>query len=71
MLDYEALVKQRSSEPRPYNIKDTFTDGQFIEHKRFGVGYVLLVHQPPVKISVLFSDTTRLLACRVGSGVKA
>ncbi len=68
MLDYKAVIMQRKSEaPRPYSPKDTLTDGQLIKHQKFGVGYVINVHQPPVKVSVLFPDTTRVLVCGVRS----
>jgi hypothetical protein len=67
VLEYEDVVKPLGTQaPHPYSPKETFTDGQLIEHKKFGVGYVLSVQQPPVKVSVLFADATRLLVCGVG-----
>ncbi len=69
LLDHEALMQQRSShEAHPYLPKDSFAAGEFIEHKTFGEGYVLNVHWPPVKMSVLFAEETRVLVCGGSSG---
>ncbi len=69
LLDHEALMQQRSShDARPYLPKDLFVAAEFIEHKTFGAGYVLNVHWPPVKMSVLFAEKTRVLVCGGSTG---
>jgi hypothetical protein len=41
------------------------------KHPSFGVGYVVAVLSPPVKMEVMFADKVRLLVCGPGSGVPA
>jgi hypothetical protein len=44
----------------PYSIRSTFRNGDVIDHKAFGIGFVLEVHGPG-KIEVLFHDGLRKL----------
>ena len=63
-LDHAALLERQGSEPfKTYSASGTFTDGQYLNHLKFGEGYVLAVSSPPEKMGVLFADTRRMLAC--------
>jgi phage FluMu protein Com len=64
LQDHAALMERRGSrEASPYSTKESFSEGVYVEHPTFGVGYVAAVLGPPPKISVIFSDKKRLLVC--------
>jgi hypothetical protein len=51
--------------PAPYNMKDTYTQGQAIEHAKFGLGFVIKV--PALKkIEVMFETEIKTLAMNMG-----
>lgn len=50
--------------PYPYTIQISPTAGDVIDHKNFGRGVVLKVI-PPDRAEIIFSDSTRVLACKV------
>lgn len=58
--DWHGLVALRGDdiELTPFSIKQTFRDGQWISHKKFGPGYVVEARE---KCRVLFEDGERLL----------
>jgi hypothetical protein len=64
LLDYAALVESTGTKPRPYRPTRSFGSGELIDHIKFGLGYVLVMREPPDKMEVLFADQQRLLICR-------
>ena len=50
---------------RPYDMKAPFTENDVIDHKKFGIGFVVELVNPK-KIVVLFEDGLRRLACNIG-----
>ena len=65
--DLPSLMTRLSpNDPASYRASDPFHTGQFIEHKKFGTGYVLNV-RGATKMEILFGDRTRLLVCGPGS----
>jgi hypothetical protein len=68
LQDHAALMQHRGSqELRAYCTTGSYTDGQYVEHTKFGEGYVLDILGPPMKMEVLFADRKRLLVCGPGS----
>jgi hypothetical protein len=66
-IDCAALLERRGSSPsKPYSTKESYTDGDYLSHPKFGDGYVLIVVSPN-KIEVLFLDGKKLLICGPGS----
>lgn len=45
--------------PRPYSPRESFAEGDWVEHVKFGAGRVIQAREG--KIEVKFSDVTRLL----------
>ena len=69
-LDYTALMERRGSrKPLTYSINGVFADGQYINHPKFGEGYVLAMQSPPFMMEVLFKDQKRMLVCGSSSFV--
>jgi hypothetical protein len=67
-LDHAALTKRRHSKSlKTYSTKKAYTDGQYLNHPKFGEGYILGVSSPPSKMEVLFADRKRVLVCGPGS----
>lgn len=58
---WEKALKGASGDAVKYAIKERFSEGQKLAHKRFGEGVVLRVVRPGVA-EVLFKDGARLLA---------
>jgi hypothetical protein len=64
LLDYAAAVERTRIKPRPYRPTSSFGPGELIDHVKFGLGYVLVMREPPDKMEVLFADQQRLLVCQ-------
>ncbi len=61
--NWEEIMKGASTKPRKaYSMSGSFAEGDWIEHKTFGLGCVQSF-TPPNKITVRFADSTRLLVC--------
>jgi hypothetical protein len=64
LQDHAALIDRRGSrEASPYSTTKPFSEGGYVEHPTFGVGYIVDVLGPPPKMRVVFSDKKRLLVC--------
>ncbi len=57
-----AFLQVGSVAPRSYQIQETYTVGEVINHKTFGVG-VVTDTEGPNKIRVLFETGPNVLAC--------
>ena len=63
---WEETMKEAASKPhKKYAMSGNFDEGDWIEHVKFGLGCVQ-VFVPPNKITVRFSDSTKLLVCNQG-----
>ena len=61
--NWEDVMKEASSKPRKaYSMSGSFGEGDWIEHRTFGLGCVQAVTAPN-KITVRFADSTRTLVC--------
>ncbi len=61
--EFDDLLKQFGhKESIPYSLSGAFKADDVIEHKTFGKGFVTSVSQQ--KMTVVFSDETRTLACK-------
>jgi hypothetical protein len=59
---YESLKQQKDSvPPRPYRATESYQNGDKLEHKSFGLGFVLKVKEG--RMDVLFADAVRQLVC--------
>jgi hypothetical protein len=68
LQDHEELMQQQGSRDlQAYRTTADYKDGQYIEHAKFGRGYVLAIFGPPMKMEVLFADRKRLHVCGPGS----
>tara|TARA_B100000686_G_C16213602_1_gene676697 strand:- start:97 stop:588 length:492 start_codon:yes stop_codon:yes gene_type:complete len=54
--------KTEAAVPKEYSLKSSFVQNDTIEHKKFGIGFVL-EELSDTKISVLFEDGIRKLVC--------
>lgn len=60
---WDEIMAEASSKPhKAYSMSGSFGEGDWIEHRSFGLGCVQSF-TPPNKISVRFADSTRLLIC--------
>ncbi|MCG8529565.1 MAG: hypothetical protein MI749_02750 [Desulfovibrionales bacterium] len=59
-----AMVAKGSDGARSYNMNETFTKGDVVQHPTFGMGEVQTVTKPN-KMEVLFEDGVKVLRCRV------
>lgn len=60
---WEEAMQQASARPRKqYSMSGSFGEGDWIEHRTFGIGCVQSF-VPPNKIVVRFADSTRTLIC--------
>ncbi len=60
---WEEVMQEASSKPhKTYSMSGSFGEGDWIEHKAFGLGCVQSF-TPPNKITVRFADSTRMLVC--------
>jgi hypothetical protein len=60
---WDEVMQEASSKPhKKYSMAGSFAEGDWIEHATFGLGCVQSF-TPPNKITVRFSDSTRLLVC--------
>ncbi len=60
---WEEVMQEASSKPhKTYSMSGSFGEGDWIEHKSFGLGCVQSF-TPPNKITVRFADSTRMLVC--------
>jgi hypothetical protein len=60
---WEEVMQEASAKPhKKYTMSGSFSEGDWIEHATFGLGCVQ-TFTPPNKITVRFSDSTRLLVC--------
>ena len=68
LQDHAALMQHRGcQELQAYCTTGSYTDGQYVDHTKFGEGYVLDILGPPMKMAVLFADKRRLLVGGPGS----
>ena len=58
--DRIAAFQTQGTAPSPYTIRATFSEGEYVDHKKFGKGVVLEVVSAD-KINVLFEDGARTL----------
>jgi hypothetical protein len=57
------VMQEASGKPhKTYSMSGSFGEGDWIEHKTFGLGCVQ-TFTPPNKITVRFADSTRMLIC--------
>lgn len=62
----EEIGKHADTPSRAYNVRESFGKDEVIEHKTFGLGFVVEeLHDKRIK--VLFKDAERTLVCRHGS----
>lgn len=60
---WDEVMQEASNKPhKAYSMSGSFGEGDWIEHKSFGLGCVQSF-TPPNKITVRFADSTRLLVC--------
>ena len=60
---WEDVMAEASGKPKKaYSMSGSFGEGDWIEHRVFGLGCVQSF-TPPNKIAVRFADSTRLLVC--------
>jgi hypothetical protein len=60
---WEEVMREASAKPhKKYSMSGNFGEGDWIEHATFGLGCVQSF-VPPNKITVRFTDSTRLLVC--------
>jgi hypothetical protein len=60
---WDEVMQEASAKPhKKYTMSGSFNEGDWIEHATFGLGCVQ-TFTPPNKITVRFSDSTRLLVC--------
>jgi inhibitor of KinA sporulation pathway (predicted exonuclease) len=60
---WDEVMQEASTKPhKSYSMSGSFGEGDWIEHRTFGLGCVQSF-TPPNKISVRFADSTRLLIC--------
>jgi hypothetical protein len=60
---WDEVMQEASAKPhKKYTMSGSFAEGDWIEHATFGLGCVQ-TFTPPNKITVRFSDSTRLLVC--------
>ena len=60
---WDEVMQEASSKPhKTYSMSGSFGEGDWIEHRTFGLGCVQSF-TPPNKISVRFADSTRMLIC--------
>lgn len=57
-----ALVTKGTNEARPYNMRESFSVGEIVEHPKFGMGEVQNAVKPD-KIHVLFEEGVKVLRC--------
>jgi peptide subunit release factor 1 (eRF1) len=63
---WDEIMKEAASKPhKKYAMAGSFSEGDWIEHAKFGLGCVL-AFVPPNKITVRFADSTKLLVCNQG-----
>ena len=59
----EEVMQEASTKPhKTYAMSGSFGEGDWIEHRTFGLGCVQSF-TPPNKITVRFADSTRMLIC--------
>jgi hypothetical protein len=60
---WDEIMQQATSKPKkPYLMSGSFGEGDWIEHRTFGLGCVQSF-TPPNRIVVRFADSTRTLVC--------
>ena len=60
--DFETLTEKfKGKDPVDYSMSESFKADDVIDHKTFGVGYVISASSS--KMEVVFSDKSRLLVC--------
>jgi hypothetical protein len=60
---WDEVMQEASGKPhKTYSMSGSFGEGDWIEHRTFGLGCVQSF-TPPNKIIVRFADSTRTLAC--------
>ena len=60
---WEEVMNEAASKPhKKYAMSESFNEGDWIEHTKFGLGFVQ-AFVPPNKITVRFADSTKLLVC--------
>ena len=57
---WEEAMKKAKSDPKPYSIKQTFTQDDILGHPKFGVGWVSKVLDTD-KIEVVFQTSSKIL----------
>ncbi len=62
-VTWSDLIKKMKGEAAQYNIAESFYEGDYISHSKFGLGYIQTTFGN--KIEVLFEDKVRLLVQRV------
>ena len=63
---WEEIMNEAASKPhKKYAMSGNFSEGDWIEHAKFGLGCVQ-AFVPPNKITVRFADETKLLVCNQG-----
>jgi hypothetical protein len=72
LLNHELLMERsKPGKMVTYSTTRAYADGQYLKHSKFGVGYVLIVRDPAVKMVVLFADQKRLMVCEIGPSNEA
>jgi hypothetical protein len=67
LLNHEVLMERsKPGKLVSYSTQSAYSSGQYLEHAKFGAGYVLNVRNPASKMVVLFEDQKRLLVCEPG-----
>lgn len=60
---WAVAVNRFAGSPAPYAMDAAFRNGDFVDHKVFGVGQVLQV-TPPDKMEILFREGMKTLRCK-------
>jgi hypothetical protein len=55
------LKENLTDEPRPYNMNESYTEGEAVSHGKFGLGFVMK-EVPPRKMEVMFETEIKTLA---------
>ena len=58
------MSETKGKASRPYNVKESYKQGEVIDHSKFGLGFIEEVRVG--KISVLFKDESRTLIHEMG-----
>lgn len=69
--DVSAFAQTQDGEPEAYRSSAAYHPRTVFRHPSFGLGYVISVLSPPVKMDVMFADKNRYLVCGPGSSEAA